>query len=62
MRRRYELRKDEDEDTWRVIEVTTGFVVVVNTTLLNDLDMDTADDLVDLLNHIDRQKATSTEH
>lgn len=62
MGQRYDLRKYEDEDTWSVIEVTTGSVVVVNDTLLDGLDLDTADDLVDLLNRIDRQKTLSTEH
>ncbi|HEV7436566.1 MAG TPA: hypothetical protein VGO22_17125 [Pseudorhizobium sp.] len=46
---RYDMRKEPD-DTWTVYDIFTGKAAEVNGVPQDGLDMETADDLVDLLN------------
>lgn len=58
---RYDVREDMD-GTWSVIDVNTNDPVVVNDTMLEGLvDVDDADDLVDILNKIDQDKRAAKE-
>lgn len=48
---RYDMRPSENRlGFWTVYDIFTGEPAVVNDTVMDALDMDDADDLVDLLN------------
>ncbi|PYE98915.1 hypothetical protein C8J35_103516 [Rhizobium sp. PP-F2F-G38] len=57
---RYRLRHDSD-DTWAVEDIFTGQTVEVDSVPQDGLEMEIADDLVDLLNleYINRRKGTT---
>ncbi|TCQ28286.1 hypothetical protein [Rhizobium sp. PP-CC-3G-465] len=57
---RYALRHDPD-DTWAIEDIFTGQTAEVNDVPQEGLDMEIADDLVDLLNleYINRRKGTT---
>ncbi|GLU26640.1 MULTISPECIES: hypothetical protein [Brucella/Ochrobactrum group] len=46
---RYDMKQMPD-GTWAVIDIFTGLVVMVNETYITNLDIQEADDMVDLLN------------
>lgn len=48
---RYDIRK-EDDDTWTVFDIFTGAPAIAEGEILAGLEMEDADDLVDLLNGI----------
>ncbi|ESY73717.1 hypothetical protein X743_08755 [Mesorhizobium sp. LNHC252B00] len=52
---RYDLRKEHDE-SWTVFDVFTGQPAVYEGHEAIDLDMEYADDLVDLLNAVDLKR------
>ncbi|MEJ5079778.1 MULTISPECIES: hypothetical protein [unclassified Ochrobactrum] len=54
---RYDMKQMPD-GTWAVIDIFTGLAVKVNETYITDLDIQEADDMVDLLNSLyaDRRK------
>jgi hypothetical protein len=41
---------------WNVIDVTTGEVVKLNGSFMEGLELDDADDLADILNHIEAER------
>lgn len=51
---RYDLR--HDEDSWTVYDVFTGLPAEVNGVVLVRMEMEDADDLVDLLNRQDARQ------
>ena len=57
---RYDMRS-EDDGTWTVYDIFTGFPAEVNGVAQDHLDMEIADDLVDLLNadYIARREGTA---
>lgn len=55
MQQRYDLRQEAD-NTWTVFDVFTGLPVLVDERCLIGLDLDDADDAVDLLNLADRRR------
>jgi hypothetical protein len=57
---RYDLRKDAD-GSWAVYDIFTGQTAEVNGIPQDGLDIQTADDLVDLLNieYINRRKGST---
>lgn len=59
---RFSLRREEDA-SWTVFDIFTGEPAVWNDKLLIGLDMDDADDLVDLLNtlYINRRNEEGKE-
>ncbi|PWE52297.1 hypothetical protein DEM27_31650 [Metarhizobium album] len=50
-RNRYDMRQEEDE-SWTVFDIFTGLPVSVNGVPQDGLEMEQADDLVDLLNYL----------
>ncbi|MBB4001581.1 hypothetical protein [Aurantimonas endophytica] len=52
---RYTLRKDPD-GTWRVVDIFTDLPAVVHSQVMILMDMEEADDIVDLLNTLDRKR------
>lgn len=57
---RFDMRPNGD-GFWTVYDIFTGLPAVVNDTVMDSLEMEEADDLVDLLNgqYIDRRKGTT---
>ena len=57
---RYSMRKNADGEYWTVFDIFTGLPARVNDIELTMLEMDEADDLVDLLNrlYVERRGAT----
>lgn len=56
---RYDLRKEYGgpfKGTWTVFDIFTGLPAEVDGVLQNCLEMEQADDLVDLLNHQDARR------
>ncbi len=53
---RYVLRSGTDADTWSVVDIFTDLPVEMGGKVMAMMDADEADDLVDLLNHLDQQK------
>ena len=51
-----------DEAGWTVFDATTGQVARVNGVAQTGLDLDDADDLVDLLNRLAEQADASRKH
>lgn len=47
---RYDIRKNENDEYWTVFDIFTGLAAEVNGNLMDALEMEEADDLVDLLN------------
>lgn len=47
---RYDMRKNEDGESWTVFDVFTGEPAIVDGVQLVSLEIEEADDLVDLLN------------
>ncbi len=58
MQQRYDIRR-EDDGTWTVFDVFTGLPAEVGDELLFGLDMEEADDAVDLLNLADVRRRTT---
>lgn len=52
---RYDMR-DEPDGTWTVFDIFTGLPAVVDDVPLTGLEMEEADDLVDLLNFKDARR------
>ncbi|MFY0735633.1 hypothetical protein J3367_15900 [Aurantimonas sp. NFXS3] len=52
---RYTLRMD-DNCTWSVVDIFTNFPAEVGDKILVRMDMEEADDMVDLLNTLDRKR------
>ena len=59
--RRYDMRQDVN-GTWVIIDRATGFITMVDGYLQIGLDRDAADDMVDLLNKLDRELMSSSKH
>ncbi|KAB0539865.1 hypothetical protein F7P81_00115 [Pseudochrobactrum saccharolyticum] len=59
--RRYDMRQDVN-GTWVIIDRATGFITMVDGSLQIGLDRDAADDMVDLLNKLDRELMSSSKH
>lgn len=57
---RYDMRKEAD-DTWTVFDVFTGLPAEVNGVPLAMLDIEEADDAIDLLNTLDGQRRNSPQ-
>ena len=49
---RYGMRENADDGFWTVFDVFTGQPALINDTEMNMLEMEEADDLVDLLNRL----------
>jgi len=58
MTQRYDMRMERN-GTWTVFDIATGQPALVNDVEQVDLEMDQADDLVDLLNMIDLAQHSS---
>ena len=56
----FDMRKDDEG--WTVYDIATGEPARVNGVLQTGLDMEVADDLVDLLTLLARQENASTGH
>ena len=54
---RYTIRKEEN-GTWSVVDIFTGLPAVVRDVVLIRMEMEEADDMVDLLNTLDRKRRT----
>lgn len=52
---RYTIRKEEN-GTWSVVDIFTDLPAVVRDVVLIRMDMEEADDMVDLLNALDRKR------
>ncbi len=59
MQQRYDIRKEADE-TWTVIDVFTGLPVLIDGRSMVKLEMDEADDIVDLLNLADKRRRSAS--
>lgn len=60
--RRYDVRQEPDE-SWTVFDVFTGLPAVYEGYQAVDLDMEYADDLVELLNAVDlKQRVARGDH
>lgn len=56
---RYDMKQMPD-GTWSVIDIFTGLVAMVNDTYVTDLDIQEADDMVDLLNRLYAQRRSGS--
>jgi hypothetical protein len=54
MRARYDMRRDEDG--WTVFDIWTGWPALIKDTEQTGLDIEQADDLVDLLNTLNERR------
>ncbi|UCA47695.1 hypothetical protein [Pseudochrobactrum sp. XF203] len=54
--------KQDVNGTWAIIDRATGFITMVDGSLQVGLDRDAADDMVDLLNKLDRELMGSSKH
>lgn len=52
---RYTIRKEEN-GTWSVVDIFTDLPAVVRDVVLIRMEMEEADDMVDLLNALDRKR------
>ena len=59
--RRYDMRKEID-GTWTVFDMFTGRPAEVNGVPIMHLDIEEADDAIDLLNSLDIERQRNTEH
>jgi len=59
MQQRYDIRKEADE-TWTVIDVFTGLPVLIDGRSMVKLEMEEADDIVDLLNLADKRRRSES--
>lgn len=59
---RYDMRKNDHDDYWTVFDISTGLPAEVNGNLMDALEMEEADDLVDLLNGLDFEQQQGTTH
>jgi hypothetical protein len=57
---RYDMRKEND-GSWTVFDIFTGLPAKVKGVLQDGLDMEQADDLVDLLNYLDIKRREETQ-
>jgi hypothetical protein len=57
---RYEMRPSSAPGYWTVFDIFTGLPATVNDTTLNMLEMEEADDLVDLLNRLYAERRGGT--
>lgn len=57
---RYDLRKEKD-GTWTVYDIFTGLPAEVNGTPLMMLEIEEADDAIDILNRLDDERRASTQ-
>lgn len=55
MRQRFDMRR-EDDGTWTVLDGMTGQQVVAAGLAMVGMSVDDADDMVDLLNRLDRDR------
>ncbi len=55
---RYTLRRDPD-GTWRVVDIFTNYPAEFGDRILIRMNMEEADDMVDLLNILDRQRRSA---
>lgn len=55
MAQRFDMRRESD-DTWTVIEVATGQPIIAVDLPMAGMSVDDADDMVDLLNRLHRDK------
>lgn len=58
---RYDMRKMPD-GSWCVFDIFTGLAARVNDTYMVGLDIEEADDMVDLLNHLYAERFSSELH
>jgi hypothetical protein len=58
---RYDLIRAEN-GTWSVLDTITGWPAEVDGHVLSGMEFGEADDLVDLLNSLDREADVATEH
>jgi hypothetical protein len=56
---RYDMR-EEDNGTWTVFDVFTGFPVIVNERMMISMEIQEADEMVELLNILDQKKRRAT--
>ena len=59
---RYDMRKNEHDEFWTVFDIFTGLPAEVNSNLMDALEMEEADDLVDLLNAQYAERRGGTTH
>lgn len=59
MSQRYDMRED-DNGTWTVFDVFTGFPVIVNERVMISMEIQEADEMVELLNILDQKKRQAT--
>lgn len=59
MQQRYDIRREADT-TWTVIDVFTGHPVLIDDLPMVKLEMEEADDVVDLLNLADHRRLSET--
>lgn len=60
MTARYDIRSESDG--WAVYDTRAGSIAVINDVLQNGLPFEDADDLADLLNHLQSQQNSATAH
>jgi hypothetical protein len=60
MSTRYDIRPDDHG--WTVFDADTGLAAEVNGVIQFGLSLDDADDLADLLDHLDRERSASVSH
>ena len=58
---RYDMKQDVS-GTWAIIDRATGFITMVDGSLQVGLDRDAADDMVGLLNKLERELIGSNKH
>ena len=58
---RYDMKQDVN-GTWAIIDRATGFITMVDGSLQVGLDRDAADDMVGLLNKLERELIGSNKH
>jgi hypothetical protein len=52
--------REEDNGTWTVFDVFTGFPVIVNERMMISMEIQEADEMVELLNILDQKKRRAT--
>lgn len=57
---RYDMRKEID-GTWTVFDIFTALPAEINGVQIMSLDIEEADDAIDLLNNLDIERQRSTE-
>jgi hypothetical protein len=60
MTARYDIRSEDNG--WTVYDTRTGSIALVNDVPQNGLPLEDADDLADLLNHLDSEQIFATAH